>query len=69
MIFSRTGPSAWRDCVTPKDILEAFCTRHNLAGPLYTGINTVKVGTRVYNLTDFGKVPPVFLIFPIFNLF
>lgn len=52
--LDRSGPCEWRDGQKPKELLDEFCKKNALTGPIYSGNNCVKVGNRVYNLADFG---------------
>jgi len=58
LTYCVSGPTTWRDAQKPKEILEWFCKRHSLTGPIYSGTNTVKVGNRVFNLADFEQNKP-----------
>ena len=51
--YSIAGINQWRDNQKPKEILESYCKQNNIIGPLFYGNNSVKVGSRVYNLTEF----------------
>lgn len=52
------GPNKWRDSMKPRDILEDYCKKRLMAPPQYYGVNSAKVGNRVYKLSEFenGKV-------------
>lgn len=52
-----SGPTEWRDCQKPTEILLEYCKRKNLKEPEYSGNTSVTVGNRVYNLADFEKKP------------
>ncbi|XP_071169318.1 myoferlin-like isoform X13 [Mytilus edulis] len=51
--YSIAGINQWRDSQKPKEILEMYCRKNNIIGPLFHGNNSVKVGSRVYNISDF----------------
>ncbi|XP_070210966.1 myoferlin-like isoform X3 [Littorina saxatilis] len=50
-----TGINMWRDSRKPKEILEDYCVKNRLSGPMYYGNNSVKVGQRVFTLAEFEK--------------
>ena len=51
----RSGINLWRDSRKPKEILEDYCKKNRLTGPMYYGNNSVKVGQRVFALSEFGE--------------
>ncbi|KAK3589425.1 hypothetical protein CHS0354_020754 [Potamilus streckersoni] len=53
--YSVSGINQWRDNRKPKEILEEYCHKNHLTGPMFYGNNSVKVGNRVYNLADFEQ--------------
>ena len=55
LLLARSGPNEWRDARKPKEILDWFCTQRHLSAPLFYD-NTVKIGSRVYALAEYGKV-------------
>ena len=55
----RAGPFKWRDCQTPKEILEEWCSTQVLSPPMWSGNCRVKVAGVLYLLSDYevkGKV-------------
>ncbi|KAL5022080.1 hypothetical protein ScPMuIL_001235 [Solemya velum] len=59
MTYYTSGANEWRDSQTPKQILESFCQRNRLAGPMFYGNNSCKVGNRVHSLIDYEQVKPI----------
>jgi len=53
--YYTSGPNAWRDALTPTQILEGFCKRHRLPAPQYAGNTQVAVAGRTYNLQDYER--------------
>ncbi|XP_076460960.1 myoferlin-like isoform X2 [Babylonia areolata] len=53
-----SGINTWRDSRKPKEILEEYCRKNRMTGPMYYGNNSVKVGQRVYSLAEFEKDRP-----------
>ncbi|XP_041370601.1 myoferlin-like isoform X3 [Gigantopelta aegis] len=53
--YCTSGINEWRDCMKPKEILEEYCTNMTMSAPLFIGNNSVKVGKRVYNLSEFEQ--------------
>nr|KAG5693813.1 hypothetical protein BaRGS_004421 [Batillaria attramentaria] len=53
--YWQAGINMWRDSRKPKEILEEYCLKNQLSPPMYYGNNSVKVGQRVYNLSEFEK--------------
>ncbi|XP_052773227.1 myoferlin-like isoform X7 [Mya arenaria] len=52
------GPNKWRDSRLPKELLEGYCQKKHIAAPLFNGVNSARVGKKVYKLSEFeaGKV-------------
>lgn len=55
MCAHRSGVNLWRDSQKPVEILQEYCLRNRLEGPVFLETTTVKVGEKTYKLTDFGK--------------
>ncbi|WAR21900.1 MYOF-like protein [Mya arenaria] len=57
-IFGSEGPNKWRDSRLPKELLEGYCQKKHIAAPLFNGVNSARVGKKVYKLSEFeaGKV-------------
>ncbi|XP_059157039.1 myoferlin-like isoform X3 [Physella acuta] len=53
-----SGVNLWRDSQKPVEILQEYCRRNRLEGPVFLETTTVKVGDKTYKLSDFEKVPP-----------
>ncbi|XP_067657682.1 myoferlin-like isoform X1 [Haliotis asinina] len=53
--YCTSGINEWRDCMKPKELLEEYCRKRHLSGPMFYGNNSVKVGKRVYNLSEFEQ--------------
>ena len=49
----RSGPYKWRDCQTPKEILEEWCSSQVLSPPMWSGNCRVKVAGQLYQLSDY----------------
>lgn len=57
--YYTAGPFKWRDCQTPKEILEEWCSTQVLSPPMWSGNCRVKVAGVLYLLSDYevkGKV-------------
>ncbi|KAL4231637.1 hypothetical protein ACF0H5_009217 [Mactra antiquata] len=52
------GPNKWRDSKKPKEILEDYCSKNRLPGPMFYGNNSAKVGSKVYKLSEFETTKP-----------
>jgi len=52
--YYKTGPYQWRDCKTPKEILEKCCTTK----PQYISETEMFVNGKVVKLEDFGEKTP-----------
>ncbi|XP_063717173.1 dysferlin-like isoform X4 [Symsagittifera roscoffensis] len=52
------GHNLWRDCQTPKEILEWYCLRNNITEPLWNSTTEVVVNRFRYTLATFEKQPP-----------
>ncbi|KAK6186023.1 hypothetical protein SNE40_008141 [Patella caerulea] len=50
-----TGTNQWRDSRKPKELLDEYCRKNNVTGPMFYGNNSVKVGKTVYNLSQFEQ--------------
>ncbi|XP_025096654.1 myoferlin-like isoform X4 [Pomacea canaliculata] len=53
--YIMSGINMWRDSQKPKQILENYCQKNRLSGPMFYSNDSVKVGQRVYNLTEFER--------------
>ncbi len=51
----RSGPFQWRDVKNPKEHLETWCERHNIAKPQYLSSSQLVLDSKIYKLEDFGK--------------
>ena len=67
VFLTSDGPHQWRDARKPRALLEDYCQTQHLTGPMFYGNNSCKVGTRVYKLTDFGKLQIRYLYCNIFK--
>lgn len=61
-IHFRSGTNQWRDCSTPKQLLEDWCERQSLPKPQYVGNTQVIVNQQVYTLSDFGKFLKMYFV-------
>ncbi|XP_033757648.1 myoferlin-like isoform X3 [Pecten maximus] len=52
-----SGVNQWRDSQKPKEILDWYCKKNHLTGPLFYGTNSVKVANKTYSLSDFEVNP------------
>lgn len=52
-----SGVNQWRDSQKPKEILDWYCKKNHITGPLFYGTNSVKVGNKTYSLADFEVNP------------
>ena len=50
-----SGVNEWRLARKPRELLEEFCQRRNAPAPVFTDASTVKLGSRTYRISDFGK--------------
>ncbi|XP_064602895.1 myoferlin-like isoform X2 [Liolophura sinensis] len=53
--YCTSGVNQWRDSRKPKELLEDYCLKNHLSGPMFYGNNGVKVGNKVYNLADYEE--------------
>ncbi|VDL89995.1 unnamed protein product [Schistocephalus solidus] len=58
--YTVSGPNQWRDCQTPTQILDDFCTKNRLPLPKYSepeagGPMTCHIGEHFFNLSVFEK--------------
>ena len=53
--FVRSGPNQWRDCQTPKQILDDWCEKQHMAKPQYLGNTQLALESKIYNLQEFGE--------------
>lgn len=56
--YSISGPNAWRDSSTPRQILAEYCTRNSMAQPKFEDADpctVVTVGGETYKLVDFER--------------
>nr|XP_022342080.1 myoferlin-like isoform X4 [Crassostrea virginica] len=52
------GVNQWRDCIKPRQILENYCKQNHVSGPHFYGNNSVKVGKKIYNLSELEPNKP-----------
>lgn len=56
LLCDRAGVNQWRDCIKPRQILENYCKQNHVSGPHFYGNNSVKVGKKIYNLSELGEL-------------